>query len=66
MKISVDTAKCQGHTLCAMTAPELFDLDATDGHAIVTAPGGMVPPEHADEARRAFTTCPERAITVEE
>lgn len=66
MKISVDTAKCQGHTLCAMTAPELFDLDDTDGHAIVTPPGGIVPSEYAEDARRAFTTCPEQAITLQE
>ena len=66
MKISVDANKCQGHTLCAITAPELFALDEADGHAIVTPSEGAVLPEHADEARRAFTTCPEGAITIEE
>jgi ferredoxin len=66
MKISVDIGKCQGHTLCAMTAPELFDLDERDGHAIVVPVDGNVPRENEQEARRAVTTCPEGAITLQQ
>ena len=33
MKVRVDSSRCQGHTLCAMVAPETFDLDDVDGHA---------------------------------
>ena len=33
MKVRVDPEICQGHTLCAMTAPDLFALSDEDGHA---------------------------------
>jgi len=61
MRITVDQSRCQGHALCAMHAPELFDLD-DGGHAVVVAdlvPGGL------DEAAyMAEAGCPEEAITV--
>ena len=41
MKLYVDPERCQGHTLCAMRAPELFTLDDIDGHS--TAIDGEVP-----------------------
>lgn len=66
MKISVDTDRCQGHTLCAMTAPDLFDLHEQDGHAIVKPADGLVPTELELDAIRAGTTCPEQAITIDE
>jgi ferredoxin len=66
VKISVDAARCQGHTLCAMTAPQLFNLDEADGHAIVVATDGVVSLELRDEARRAFANCPEQAITLDD
>ncbi|WP_372347934.1 ferredoxin [Streptomyces sp. KL116D] len=43
MQVHVDTSRCQGHALCAMTAPELFDLNDDDGHA--TAVVGTVSTE---------------------
>ena len=33
----MDTSRCQGHTLCAMIAPESFELDDVDGHAHAVA-----------------------------
>ena len=33
MKVWVDREKCQGHTLCAMIAPDSFELDDVDGHS---------------------------------
>lgn len=65
MRISVDTGKCQGHTLCAITAPELFALDEQDGHAIVIPSDGLVPQHQQADAERAAATCPEQAITIE-
>ena len=62
MRVTVDQSRCQGHALCAMHAPDLFDLD-DEGHSFVIAdpvPGGL------DEA--AYTAeagCPEEAIAVE-
>ena len=37
MKVHVDPEKCQGHTLCAMRAPGLFELSETDGHSSAVA-----------------------------
>ena len=31
MKVSVDGQRCQGHTLCAMIAPDSFVLNDIDG-----------------------------------
>jgi ferredoxin len=64
MKVCVDEAVCQGHTLCAMTAPELFVLSDEDGHA--TAIHDEVPPELEELAREAASSCPEQAIVLSE
>ncbi|MFJ3774579.1 ferredoxin [Streptomyces sp. NPDC090075] len=62
MKVSVNPELCQGHTLCAMTAPELFGLRDEDGHAY--ALGAQVPPDLEDKAREAARSCPEQAIVL--
>lgn len=64
MKVSVDLKRCQGHTMCAMTAPDLFDLDDDDGHAIVLHPD--VPADMEDLARKAVDGCPENAISIDD
>lgn len=62
MQVSVDAARCQGHTLCALNAPDLFDLSDDDGHARPAV--HEVPPQLQDAARRAVADCPERAVSV--
>ncbi|BBZ70601.1 ferredoxin [Mycobacterium paraseoulense] len=62
MRIGVDLEKCQGHTLCAIAAAEVFDLDDHDGHAIVKHANGLIPSELEQAAARAMMTCPEQAI----
>ena len=45
MKVHVDPERCQGHTLCAMIAPDMFELDEVDGHSSPVSeqvPGGNV------------------------
>ena len=64
MKVRVDTTRCQGHTLCAMIAPESFVLDDVDGHASVVAE--VVPEQHQRQVREAAQSCPEQAIVIEE
>lgn len=64
MKVRVDPDKCQGHTLCAMSAPALFRLSEFDGHS--TAISEDVPPEFEAAARDAAGTCPEQAIVVDD
>ncbi|WP_166903985.1 ferredoxin [Mycobacterium sp. DL440] len=60
MKAEVDTSRCQGHTLCAMIAPEIFELDDTDGHAQVAV--DAVATEYHEHVHEAVRSCPEQAI----
>ncbi len=64
MKVRVDEARCQGHTLCNFAAPEIFQLRDDDGHAYVedeNVPAGL-----EEKAHRAALTCPEQAIILTE
>lgn len=63
MKVHVDAHRCQGHTLCAMVAPESFELSDIDGHSSPVSED--VPAEHQEQVREAAHTCPERAISVQ-
>lgn len=62
MKVRVDPTVCQGHTLCAMSAPDAFELSEVDGHA--TATFTDVPDDHRAGVRDAARSCPERAIVL--
>jgi ferredoxin len=62
MKVRVDPDKCQGHTLCAMAAPEAFELSEFDGHS--TARFEDVPPDMERTVREAAASCPEQAIVI--
>ena len=62
MKVRVDAQRCQGHTLCAMIAPKMFQLDEVDGHSSPVSED--VPGDQQEQVREAAHTCPERAITI--
>ena len=64
MRVRVLDHVCQGHTLCAMVAPEIFKLREEDGHSYVESE--EVPEAQQEAARRAASGCPERAIVVED
>lgn len=64
MKVRVDPDKCQGHTLCAMEAPEVFELSDFDGHS--SARFEDVPADLERKVRDAAATCPEQAIVIED
>ncbi len=64
MRVRVDPEKCQGHTLCAMGAPEAFELSEFDGHS--TARFDQVPADLEQAVRDAAATCPEQAIVISE
>ena len=64
MRVRVLEHVCQGHTLCAMTAPEVFKLREEDGHSYVDSE--HVAEGQQDAVRRAAIGCPERAIVVED
>ncbi|MFF0815043.1 ferredoxin [Rhodococcus sp. NPDC003318] len=61
MKVNVDDKVCQGHTICAMLAPDVFALRDEDGHGY--AIDGEVPDEFEGVASEAVRSCPERAIS---
>jgi ferredoxin len=62
VKVTVDADKCQGHTACAMAAPEVFGLSDDDGHSYVLLP--EVPAHLEAAVRTASLNCPERAVVV--
>ena len=62
MQVRVDPDKCQGHTLCAMRAPKLFELSDIDGHA--SALVDEVPADQEADAVEASHSCPEQAIVL--
>ncbi|GAA3204975.1 ferredoxin [Actinocorallia longicatena] len=62
MKVRVDPERCQGHTLCAMKAPQVFELDEVDGHSSAVAE--EVPAALESQVVAAVRSCPERAISV--
>lgn len=62
MRVSVDLNVCQGHGVCHMSAPDVFELDDEDGHSVVRL--DPVPAGFEEQARLAADSCPERAITV--
>ncbi|KKW66388.1 ferredoxin [Mycolicibacterium elephantis] len=64
MKVFVDQERCQGHTLCAMIAPDSFQLSDIDGTS--SPVNEVVPPDQQDAVREAAQSCPEQAITIEE
>ncbi len=64
MLVRIDPDVCQGHTLCALAAPEIFHLNDEDGHAFVVS--AEVPPGQEELVRKAVATCPEGAISVDD
>ncbi len=64
MKVSVDSSRCQGHTLCAMIAPDSFELSDIDGSS--SPVNEIVPADQEEAVREAAHSCPEQAISIEE
>lgn len=64
MKVFVDSERCQGHTLCAMIAPDSFLLSDIDGTS--SPVNEFVPADQEDAVREAVHSCPEQAIGIEE
>lgn len=62
MRIGVDSSRCIGSGVCAMTAPVVFEQNDTDGTAVLrdSAP----PSAEWDAVRLAAQSCPVAAIAV--
>jgi ferredoxin len=63
MKVRVDAHRCQGHTLCAMIAPDIFTLNDIDGSS--NARTETVPPDQQALVAEAARSCPEQAIQLD-
>lgn len=61
MDVRVDRDRCQGHGVCHMISPEVFDLD-DEGHAFVTV--DPLTPDLEDAAQNGVDACPELAIEM--
>lgn len=63
LRLSVDSAKCQGHNRCCALAPELFSADEL-GFAHVKG-DGFVPVSLEEKALLAVRNCPEYAVRAQ-
>ncbi|MFC9977150.1 ferredoxin [Spirillospora sp. NPDC050679] len=63
MRISVDLDLCQGHAMCELEAPEVFEVPPKQKVRVLD-------PEPADDLRpqvaAAVRYCPTRALTLQE
>jgi ferredoxin len=62
MRIIADRERCEGHGLCADTAPEVYELD---DDAIVVLVHETVPPELQRKAEAGARVCPVAALRIE-
>ena len=62
MKIQIDSGRCQGHGRCYVLASDLFGED-DEGYGTVLG-AGVVLSDKEQDARRAASNCPERAIDL--
>jgi ferredoxin len=63
MRIVADRDRCEGHGLCADTAPEVYGLD---DDAIVALVHETVPPELERKAEAGARVCPVAALRIEQ
>jgi ferredoxin len=62
MRIAADRDRCEGHGLCADTAPEVYDLDED---AVVVLRSELVPAGLERKAEAGARVCPVAALRVE-
>ena len=65
MKVIVDLALCQGHSVCLGEAPEVFDvIEQDDGYPQVKVLIENPPEELREKVMKAARYCPNNVITV--
>jgi ferredoxin len=65
MKVIVDLALCQGHSVCLGEAPEVFDvIEQDDGYPQVKVLIENPPEELREKVMRAAKYCPNNVITI--
>jgi ferredoxin len=60
-RVHIDSAICEGHGLCTVDAPEVFDADDA-GYGVVGV--AEVPDQLRQRLQAAVLSCPAGAITV--
>jgi ferredoxin len=63
MKVEVDWDLCEGHGLCAIEAPEVFELRELDQVTLLEA---QPPEDQRAGVETAVRFCPKSAITVKD
>lgn len=65
MKVVVDLALCQGHSVCLAEAPEVFDvIEPDNGYPQVKVLLENPPEELREKVMKAAKYCPNNVITV--
>jgi ferredoxin len=62
MRIDIDTARCEGHGLCAQVAPQVFDLD--DDDLVILRQVGQIPADLEAAAASGARSCPVAALST--
>ncbi|HSY16150.1 MAG TPA: ferredoxin [Jatrophihabitantaceae bacterium] len=62
-QVTINREVCSGHARCVVLAPRLFDIDDDGLSTVQRQPADVA---EYDDARRAASGCPERAITIVE
>ncbi len=62
MRVRIKEDVCQGHGMCLLACPEVFQLSDEDGHGYVLAE--TVPPQFEGAVDQARRSCPEQAIEI--
>ena len=62
--LEADLDLCQGHQMCRLDAPDLFDFDAAADKVVLLAE--HPPDEQRDDVRRAVVYCPAMALSIVE
>ena len=67
LKVIIDRDMCQGHSVCLMEAPEIFDVVEEDGgYPLVKVLVEYPPDELREKVMRAARFCPNNVISVVE
>jgi ferredoxin len=63
MKVVLDADLCQGHGMCVLEAPDVFDL--AKRATTVTLRCAQVPDDLLDDVKQAVKFCPNAALSLE-
>ena len=67
MKVIVDLELCQGHSVCVVEAPEIFQVVEQDpGYPVVQVMLENPPEALREKLERAARYCPNKVITIVE